>query len=177
MVKVKVTSAERKVFRNDMKEFRKLSAAYTSLMKDEKGAKNMAERQAAAGQARLQYEHKAEELNTKYAGSPVAESVDRLDTKLRGRAVLAFVSLVGLGAYLLFKDKPIPNEQIKSITEFFQHSLLARGGGMASIALGMLSILLMMPLESVFSEKPSSTFREIRYHVERKKLESERGGS
>ena len=149
-MRVKVTRDERRQFRSDMKDFRKLSAAYTALLK-EKDVKNLADRQAAIGQAKMQYEHRAEELSTKYKDSPVAQSVDRLDTKLRGRAALAFIFLVGLGSYLLFKDKPIPNEQINSITEFFQHSLLARGGGMASIALGMLSIVLMLPLEQILS--------------------------
>ena len=171
MVRVRVTRDERRQFRNDMKEYRQISAAYTSLLDVKvKDVKSPAEHQAALGQSKLQDEQTAEKFYLIYNKRPVVESVLNHEQKIRNRGVLAFVVSVALTAYLFKKGAPVSQE---SIQEFFQHNVLQRAGSVLSVTIAFVSLFLIMPLEARFSGRPSETFRSISHEVEKQKREKE----
>ena len=168
MVSIAVTRSERRAFRSDMREFRKISAAHTSLLKvKEKYVKSQSEHQAALGQAKLQYELAADKFYLKYDESPVMKSVRKQDQKISKVAMLVFVASLALAVRLFLKGQPGPQE--KDIMEFFQHNAALRVGSMLSAVVGFASLFLMIPLEERFSGRPSSTFDDISYKVEIKK--------
>jgi hypothetical protein len=127
MVNVRVTRAERKVFRSDMREFRKISAAYTSLLKVKPGkVQSPAEHQAEVGQAKAQYDSAAKKFYTTYSESQVLKSVRKQDQKIRNVAMLVFVASIALAVRLFLKGQPGPQEKdIWNSSSTTQHCALA----------------------------------------------------
>gem|GEM_PF-3075322 len=172
VVRIKVTGSERKRFRRDMGEYRKLSAAYTALLR-EKDVKSPSERQAALAQAKQQYEQAASAFYFTYNESPVLNSVWGQDKKIQGWSALVILTSFSLAVYLFMKGHPASQENIKEIMDFFRHHTIERAGSAILTAVGLANLFLLMPLENFFSNKPHHTFCEIDYKVNMRKYEKE----
>ncbi len=173
VVHVKVTKSERREFRDNMRMYRGLSAAYSTLLK-EKGVKNPAERQAALGQAKLHYELKADELFFKYKDSAVLKSVENFDWKVSSLGMLTGLVSIWLGAYLFMKGFPANQKlNIKEFMDFFKRNAVESISSILLPLTGATILFLTVPLEGFFSGKPMQTFSDIKNHIERRKFESE----
>ncbi|MFA5930135.1 MAG: hypothetical protein WC861_04600 [Candidatus Micrarchaeia archaeon] len=162
MVRVRVTGFERRQFRSDMRDFRKISAAYTSLKgADASKVKSPSECQAALGQAKLQYDLALDKYFLKYGSGPVLENVRNYRRKVTNMGALAVVASFALATYLFIKGNPVSQENIQVFMDYFKNHAIERIGSVMSLAVMMASLVLTMPLENAFSEKPVETFRDI----------------
>ena len=170
MARAKVTGAERREFRRDMRDFRRISAAYDSLLEvKEKRVKSQSEHQAALGQAKMQYELAIDKYFLKYDGSPVLESVRRLEDKVRINTVLSASALIALGFAIMAKQHPAAQEHIQVLMDYFKNNAIGRVGSALLIAIGVVTMGLAIPLEQFFSGTPVNTFDfSISYAVESK---------